>query len=146
MPPPAEDPADGEKERERDGLLVAVDHAGPVRIVAVAGELDHGTADGLRGVFAAPVDEGVQRIVVDLGELRFCDSTGLNILLRARIDAEAAGLRLELAGPRPVVERLFAVTGADGVFRIHPDLESALKEPGPTPTDARGDVPPSGSA
>ncbi|MBV6696743.1 STAS domain-containing protein [Kitasatospora aureofaciens] len=138
MPRPAEHPAEGEKERERGDLRVAVDREGPVRIVTVAGELDHDTADGLRAALTGSADDGIQRIVVDLGELRFCDSTGLNILLRARLDAETAGLRLELAGPRPVVARLFAITGADSVFRIHPDPGSALKAPGPAPDSAPG--------
>ncbi|MGW3041976.1 STAS domain-containing protein [Kitasatospora sp. NPDC001159] len=73
------------------------DRQGSVRIISVAGELDHSTADGLRGALARPVDDGLARIVADLADLRFCGSTGLNPLSRARLDAEAAGLR---RGPR----------------------------------------------
>ncbi|MER7754222.1 STAS domain-containing protein [Kitasatospora sp. NPDC097643] len=108
-------------------MRVAVRRGGAVRIVSVVGELDHDSADGLREALARPVDEGVRRIVVDFTDLRFCDSTGLNILLRARLDAEAAGVRLDVAGLRPVVARLFAITGADSVLRIHPDLNTALE-------------------
>ncbi|MFI9160937.1 STAS domain-containing protein [Kitasatospora aureofaciens] len=115
------------------GLWVAVDRDGQVRIVHVAGELDHHSADGLCGAPARPVEDGIERIVLDLGELGFCDSTGLNILPHARLDAEAVGLRLELAGLRPSVARLFAVTGADAVLRIHPDLGVALTVPGRVP-------------
>ncbi|MFD0345247.1 anti-sigma factor antagonist [Kitasatospora aburaviensis] len=111
---------------------------GPVRIVTVAGELDHESADGLRSALARSVDEGIERILVDFGDLRFCDSTGLNLLLRARLDAEAAGVSLEIAGLQPVVSRLFAVTGVDTVLRIHSDLASALKasDAGPGRTTA----------
>ncbi|WP_380282811.1 STAS domain-containing protein [Kitasatospora purpeofusca] len=107
-------------------LRVAVRRAGPVRIVAVGGELDHDSADELRTALAGPGEDGLARILVDLAELRFCDSTGLNVLLRARQEAELAGVRLEVAGPRPAVVRLFAITGADTVLRIHPDLALAL--------------------
>ncbi|MFJ9847386.1 STAS domain-containing protein [Kitasatospora sp. NPDC101155] len=84
---------------------------GMVRIVTVAGELDHDTADGLRTALGWPVEEGTERIVVDLAELWFCESTGLNLLLHARLDAQTAGIRLELAGLRPIVAQLFAITG-----------------------------------
>ncbi|MFF2144343.1 STAS domain-containing protein [Kitasatospora sp. NPDC058190] len=129
MPRPADGPSGAEGEQGSGGLRVAVGRDGPVRIVTVAGELDHDSADGLRAALAAPADDGTERIVVDLADLRFCDSTGLNILLHARLEAEAAGMRLELAGLRPIVARLFEVTGADGVLRIHPDLTSALNPP-----------------
>ncbi|MFE7561631.1 STAS domain-containing protein [Kitasatospora sp. NPDC057500] len=118
---------DGSPGAYRPGeLSVEVRRVGPVRVVAVGGELDHDSADGLRTALAGPTEEGLARILVDLAELRFCDSTGLNILLRARGEAEAAGVRLEVAGPRPAVVRLFAVTGADTVLRIHPSVAVAL--------------------
>ncbi|MFJ4674134.1 STAS domain-containing protein [Kitasatospora purpeofusca] len=107
-------------------LRIEVRRTGPVRIVSLAGELDRDSADGLRTALAGLPEEGLARILVDLAELSFCDSTGLNILLRARQEAEPAGVRLELAGPRPVVVRLLAVTGADTVLRIHPDVAVAL--------------------
>ncbi|WP_051709114.1 STAS domain-containing protein [Streptomyces sp. NRRL S-350] len=121
-------------EGEADPLHVAVDDVvldqdGPVRVVTVSGELDHDTADGLRTALARPLEGGVRRLVVDLADLRFCDSTGLNILLRAHLDTEAAGLRLDLAGPSATLLRLLAITGADTVLRIHPDLASALAAP-----------------
>ncbi|MET8629886.1 STAS domain-containing protein [Kitasatospora sp. NPDC004669] len=73
------------------------DRQGSVRIISVTGELDHDTAEGLRGALARPVDDGIVADLADLADLRFCDSTGLNLLPRARLDAEAAGLR---RGPR----------------------------------------------
>ncbi|MFF0413304.1 STAS domain-containing protein [Kitasatospora sp. NPDC004745] len=115
---------------------MAVDRDGPVLIVSVAGELDRYTGDGLRGALAGLVDDGVERIVVDFAELRFCDSTGLSILLQARIRTGPAGPRLELAGLSPTAARMFAITGADTVLPIHPDLGSALKTP-----DRSGDGP-----
>ncbi|MFB7620709.1 STAS domain-containing protein [Kitasatospora sp. NPDC056181] len=136
MPRPAEYPSDDGGGEERGGLHVVTGREGATRVVTVTGELDLDTGDVLRRALAVPADEepedeGLERIVVDLSGLRFCDSTGLNILLRTRLDAEAAGLRMELAGPRPVVARVFALTGVDGVLRIHPDLGAALRAPRP---------------
>ncbi|MFJ8622032.1 STAS domain-containing protein [Kitasatospora sp. NPDC093550] len=125
---PSEEPREPDGKHASGGLRVAVVDEPPLRTVTVAGELDHDTADGLRAALAAPYRDGFARILVDLADLRFCDSTGLNVLLRARLDADAAGWRLALVGPNPVVARLFAITGADTVLRIHQDLDAALKE------------------
>ncbi|MCX4683207.1 STAS domain-containing protein [Kitasatospora purpeofusca] len=113
-------------DRDEGELRIDVRRSGPVRIVSVGGELDRDSADGLLAALAGLPEEGLTRILVDLAELSFCDSTGLNVLLRARQDAELAGVLLELAGPRPVVVRLFAITGADAVLRIHPSVAVAL--------------------
>ncbi|WP_406115618.1 STAS domain-containing protein [Kitasatospora purpeofusca] len=124
-------------------LRIGVRRAGPVRIVSVEGELDRDSAGGLRTALAGLPEDGLARILVDLAELSFCDSTGLNILLRARQEAEQAGVRLELAGPRPVVVRLLAVTGADTVLRIHPSVALALAA-GSGPAEPTGPTSPTG--
>ncbi|MFJ9608468.1 STAS domain-containing protein [Kitasatospora sp. NPDC101176] len=131
MPRSAEPPGAGAEEQGPGGLRVTARREGPVRVVSVQGELDRDTADTLRAALAGPGEEDERRIVVDLAGLRFCDSTGLNLLLRARQDTEADGVRLELAGARGVVARLFEITGADTVLRIHPDLDAALGTAGP---------------
>nr|BEK63281.1 hypothetical protein KPHV_05080 [Kitasatospora purpeofusca] len=124
-------------DRDEGELRIDVRRAGPVRIVSVGGELDRDSADGLRVALAGLPEDGLTRILVDLAELSFCDSTGLNILLRARQDAERAGVLLELAGPRPVVARLLALTGADTVLRVRPSVALA-----PAADDSRKDADP----
>ncbi|MGW6413661.1 STAS domain-containing protein [Streptomyces sp. NPDC055055] len=97
-------------------------------VLLLSGELDHDTAgplrDALRDATAAA------RLVVDCSGLRFCDSTGLNLLLRARLRLVAAGGRIDLSGLRPPVARMFEITGARLVFRVYEDAESALGEHG----------------
>ncbi|MEV7417402.1 STAS domain-containing protein [Streptomyces sp. NPDC089919] len=102
--------------RPREGVVVLL----------LSGELDHDTVGPLRAALDTALTGARPRLVVDCAGLRFCDSTGLNALLRARLAAEAAGGRLEVSGLPPVVRRLFRLTGADEVFAVHPDLESAL--------------------
>ncbi len=112
----------------RDRLHVAVEQRGGSAVVTPAGELDHHTAELLREPLERCVDLGCNRLVVDCSQLEFCDSTGLNVLLGARLKAEAAGGGVHLAGMLPVVSRVFEITGADAVFTLHASLDDALTE------------------
>ncbi|MFD9909163.1 STAS domain-containing protein [Streptomyces sp. NPDC059063] len=112
----------------RGRLLVEVRNEGRSAVVTPAGELDHHTADLLREPLEDCVTQGFSRLVVDCSRLEFCDSTGLNVLLGARLKAEAAGGGVHLAGMQPVVARVFEITGADAVFTVHETLEAALAD------------------
>ncbi|GHJ39586.1 STAS domain-containing protein [Streptomyces sp. TS71-3] len=109
-------------------LHVEVREQGSTAVVTPVGELDHATADVLREPLEACLDNGCTRVVVDCSGLEFCDSTGLNVLLGARLKAEAEGGAVHLAGMQPVVARVFEITGAEAVFTVHPTLDAALAE------------------
>ncbi|WP_432036993.1 STAS domain-containing protein [Streptomyces cucumeris] len=109
-------------------LQVEVRHHGASAVVTPAGELDHHTADVLREPLEQCVEGGRARLVVDCSKLEFCDSTGLNVLLGARLKAEAEGGGVHLAGMQPIVARVFEITGAEAVFTLHDSLDAALVE------------------
>ncbi|MFD3994869.1 STAS domain-containing protein [Streptomyces sp. NPDC058548] len=95
-------------------------------LLAPVGELDHYTAELLRSPLDQALDAGRSRLVVDCAGLEFCDSTGLNVLLGARLRADAAGGGVHLVGMRPAVARVFHITGAEAVFTVHETLATAL--------------------
>ncbi len=109
----------------RGRLQVEARTEGRNEVVTPVGELDHHTADLLREPLESAVEQGRARLVVDCSRLDFCDSTGLNVLLGARLKAEACG-EVHLAGMQPVVARVFEITGAEAVFTVHATLDDAL--------------------
>ncbi|MFF3605748.1 STAS domain-containing protein [Streptomyces sp. NPDC002463] len=119
--------------RAEDRLLVVSRHGGHPGAVVLAldGELDHDTVEPLRNALAESA--GAVRVVVDCTGLQFCDSTGLNVLLRTRLRLLAQGGHLDLAGLRPPVRRIFEITGALQVFQVYADTDAALAD-----TDAEG--------
>ncbi|MEV7441766.1 STAS domain-containing protein [Streptomyces sp. NPDC091204] len=94
-------------------------------VLAMTGELDHDTAEPLRQALDTAWPDG-GRLLVDMSRLDFCDSTGLNVLLRGRLAVQETGGTLELVGLHPPVARMFHITGADRLFRLHTDVASAL--------------------
>ncbi|MGW5349922.1 STAS domain-containing protein [Streptomyces sp. NPDC004031] len=109
-------------------LRVGVVQHDRTAVLTPAGELDHHTADLLSEPLEAVIDAGARRLVVDCSQLEFCDSTGLNVLLGARLRAEAQGGAVHLAAMRPTVARVLEITGADVVFTVHETLDQALRE------------------
>lgn len=98
--------------------------AGRVLILRLAGELD---LDSVAILQQVPVEETIA-LVVDLSRLEFCDSTGLNALLRLRFEAKSRGIQVHLAAIFPQVVRVLRITGADQIFRTHASVDDALTD------------------
>ncbi|MFF5785698.1 STAS domain-containing protein [Streptomyces sp. NPDC012693] len=101
---------------------------GEAVVLVLAGELDRDGVEPLRE--ALEQGDGSGRFIVDCSGLGFCDSSGLNVLLRARMRIVEAGGRLDLAGLRPPVDRMFDITGARDVFQVYESADEALSAPG----------------
>ena len=66
-------------------------------------------------------------VVVDMSQTEFCDSAGLNVLVRAYQRAESEGGELRLVITRAPVLRLLSVTGLRRVIPYFSSLELALE-------------------
>jgi anti-anti-sigma factor len=77
------------------------------------GELDMATMPELEDVLAAMLSRGVRRLIVDLSQLGFIDSSGLRLLIALADRAGAEGWTLGLVRPAEHVRTVFEVTGAD---------------------------------
>jgi anti-anti-sigma factor len=83
------------------------------------GEIDMTTVDMLTDTLATVLrQERPTHIDVNLAEVTFMDSSGVNALMVCRANAEPNGCRITISHPRPTVERLFAVTGVAHLFGL----------------------------
>ncbi len=64
------------------------------------------------------------RVVMDLSNVTFMDSSGLGAMVSALKLLQ--GRKLELSGLTPVVAKVLKLTRMDQVFVVHPDLNAAL--------------------
>lgn len=94
-------------------------------MVTLRGELDLAGESELRDRLRTACDENDGRVVLDLGELSFIDSTGLSILVEYHARTRAAGGRLVLLAPRPTVVRILNITGLDERLTICDRLDDA---------------------
>ena len=80
------------------------------RVIRLRGELDIESTPDLERVLLRTRPAG-QRVVLDLTELKFMDSTGLRVLLRARAAADEGRWEINLRNVPPTIRRLFDMTG-----------------------------------
>src|SRR3954468_14155275 len=79
-------------------------------IVTVFGEIDLSTADQVTTEILA-VTDGLPRVVVDLSEVTFVDSSGLNALLRAKRNLTTRDIAMRCVVPeQSVVRRVIEIT------------------------------------
>jgi anti-anti-sigma factor len=88
--------------------------------LAVAGEIDMSTAESFYERARALIDTKTAVLVLDLGEVTFCDSLGVAALVRIYKYASAAGCRLRLAHVRAHVAHILEISGLDQVFEVEP--------------------------
>jgi anti-sigma B factor antagonist len=89
-------------------------------------EIDATNAQDLRTAILAAISTGTERLIVDMSRTEFCDSTGLNVLVRAHKRLADAGGELLLVASEPTLLRIFKVTGMDTLFHIYASLDEAL--------------------
>ena len=85
-------------------------------VVAAVGELDLQSAPLLEHEVRTLHADGHDRVVVDLRQVEFIDSTGLRVLIGLHRSAQREGRTISLvAGPRPV-QRIFELTATHALF------------------------------
>ncbi|WP_460492272.1 STAS domain-containing protein [Dactylosporangium cerinum] len=121
------------------------DCADGVVLVAVRGALDIDSAPQLREAMHGALDRGRSRIVVDLGDVDFCDSVGLGTFAYSHNRCVADGGYLRLVAPSPSLARLLDTVGLTGRIPVHATVSDALTgaPPAPRPRDPFEDAPPS---
>jgi anti-sigma B factor antagonist len=93
-------------------------------VVHLGGELDLYNADVVRSALSEAIESGTRRIVVDLSDVEFVDSTALGVLLEARSKIGHDGLLL--AAPRDGTRRTLEVSGLDRHLAVHDTIDGAL--------------------
>lgn len=96
----------------------------------VQGEVDISSADRLRDHLDTVFGEGCHRIVVDLENVSFLDSTGLGVLVGALKRARAADGELVLLCTQRSILSILETTGLRRVFTVHDSLEGSMRQLG----------------
>ncbi len=99
---------------------------GETQVITVqADRIDAAIAIQFKEDMRNQTDGGAGRVVLDLSDVEFIDSSGLGAIV-ASMKQLGDHRRLDLAGLHPFVEKVFRLTRMDTVFRLFATLEDAL--------------------
>ena len=89
--------------------------------------IDAHNSDELKGAVLRLLEQGEVNIIVQLGQVRFIDSSGLGALLSGYKNAAAKSGKLAIANFQQQVLSMFELTRLDRVFEIYADLNEAFE-------------------
>ena len=104
-----------------------VENVGDIAIVAIPGKsLDSASSRGFKEQIA-PVVAAHPKLIFDLSQLTFVDSSGLGAILSSLRQANAAGGDLKLCGLSKPVRALFELVRMHRIFDILNTREEAIR-------------------
>jgi anti-sigma B factor antagonist len=99
---------------------------GQTHVIELGGEVDLYTAPEFKERMVELIESGKKRIVVDLSDATFIDSTTLGVLVGGVKRLRPSSGALALVCTDENITKIFEITGLDRVFPIHATREDAL--------------------
>ena len=86
--------------------------------VRITGELDHCSAQAVRRELDALIAElGVKRLVLDMADMTFMDSSGIGVILGRYRELRERGGSVAVKNLNPQVEKVFTLSGMRQVIQ-----------------------------
>ncbi|WP_404200569.1 STAS domain-containing protein [Streptomyces tauricus] len=99
-----------------------------IQVLTLHGEIDQPVAHLLDKALSCPASTTPPRIVADLSDVTFMDSSGINIFISAHHRASNTQGWLRIAGAQQAIQRILHIVGVDQIIECHPTLEEALHD------------------
>lgn len=97
-----------------------------VVIIALKGELDIYSGSTLKNLVEQEITNGSRKLLIDLGEVEYIDSSALGVLVNGLKTARQQNVKFKLTNISGTVERIFDLTRLSKFFEIYPSAEEAL--------------------
>jgi anti-anti-sigma factor len=109
-------------------MKVNTRNAGGVEIIGLQGKITIGAGDSqLRETITSALNEGKQKLLLDMGGVTTIDSSGIGELVGAYTTVTNRGGKLKLLHLPPKVTDLLQVTQLITVFEVYDDESQALQ-------------------
>lgn len=107
--------------------MINVASEGKVSVVTVEGDhLDSSNYKQFKADIQPYIGEGVS-ILLDIGTLKFIDSSGLGVFLSLLRDLQSRKGSLRICGPTPAVKILFELVRLEKIIDVFPSRDEAVK-------------------
>ena len=110
---------------DTDDIDVREEKSDGTTILTPIGEIDLARAPSLRLHLGKAIDSEPRRLIIDLAEVPYMDSSGVATFVEAMQLAQQKGSRLILCGLQDRVRSIFEIARLDMVFTIKQDTDDA---------------------
>ncbi|MBK8397619.1 MAG: STAS domain-containing protein [Leptospiraceae bacterium] len=112
--------------QDYDDLKLVSTEIGDTNLIQMTGNIDLYTTPELKAEFDALNKAGRNKILLDLLNVRFIDSSGLGILVTQALFLQKKNRVLKFINVNSTINHVFALGGFTRSFKRFPDKESAL--------------------
>jgi anti-sigma B factor antagonist len=95
-------------------------------IVEVSGDIDLGTSSAFQQAMLGLLDEDPKRIVMNLKDVPYMDSSGVATLVKLLSKTRKSGATLALTAMTERVRSVFEITRLDGIFEVYATEKEAM--------------------
>jgi anti-sigma B factor antagonist len=97
-----------------------------ITVIEIGGRITLGRESGqIEAAVLKALNEGVRKLVLDLGQVTYIDSTGIGIIAYCFGKISKSGAQASVAGAKGLVMEVFKITRLDSVIKFFPDSTSA---------------------
>ncbi|MGV0718784.1 STAS domain-containing protein [Mycolicibacterium sp. XJ662] len=96
-------------------------------VVAASGDLDMLTAPQLKGAVEAALAKDPAGLIVDLTQVDFLGSAGMQVLMEAHNQVEGTEMRFAVVADGPATSRPLKITGIADLIAMYSTVEAALE-------------------
>jgi anti-anti-sigma factor len=115
-----------------DPITTSVAHREGATVVSIGGEIDLSTAPAFDAAIATALEEDPSVLVIELSEVTFMASVGLQILAATQ-GKFSKSIRIAVVANSAAARRPIQLTGLDTVIALYPTLDEALTAVGEAP-------------
>lgn len=102
-------------------------HRGPVRVLSLTGAFIGDECDALDSHVRECIDSDYLKIVIDIEQVPFIDSDGLDKILDLVLDLSKRGGDARMAAPNEICSDILTVARIDALIQIFDQVEEAVK-------------------
>ena len=97
-------------------------------VVSISGNLDTNTSPDAESKINEMINDGKEKMVVDLSSAGFVSSAGLRVFLSTAKQMTAKGAAVKFCGANEVVQEILDISGFSGILDVKVSLEEALSD------------------
>lgn len=111
---------------DSDGFIQVREEGGGVVVITPTADIDMSRSPELRTAIQQAMGGGISKLIVNLDEVNYMDSSGLATLVEAMRTANTSNTQLILTAMHPKVRAIFDIARLDSFFTIIDSVEQAI--------------------